>query len=259
MKDKLFSKMGKVITSIFIILLYMAFSNFSPLIIFIIFALFFIFAIAFGLGHGKNFFNLQRTLPTSRIRSIANGLVEIKGKVIPISLKKAPMNNKPCIAYCYTIEKVTRDRKGRKTYTEISRESDCDDFYIDDNTGRALIRADGLEFTKLKLDHSEQTGSLRYSQYLLHSHTEVFVIGQAIKENGEPVIIKDENKQIFSLSSSTAVNTSDLYRPLKSSAIVIAFITILMIGLILSLPIKIENDNIIIQISATNIIKVLGF
>lgn len=259
MKDKLLSKMGKLISFICLSLLGILLSNFSPLIVFIIFILFFIFAITFLIGEGRNFFNLQRTLPTSRIRSIANGLVEIKGKVIPISLKKAPMNRKPCVAYCYTIDRISKNKEGRTTYTEIHRETVCDDFYIDDGTDKALIRSEGIEFTKLKLDHSEKIDSKRFSQYLLLPNTEVFVIGHAIKENGEAVIIKDENKQIFSLSSSAAVETSNLYRPLKVSAAVVAFITALLIGFVLTLPIKIENDKIRIQISSKNIATELGF
>lgn len=104
----------------------------------------------FGLGFGIILFlssfktfkrkRLIEDIPTSKIRSIAMGLVEICGEVIPASNRifKAPFTNKDCVYYRCIVQEERSSGK-RRTWVTIKEEEKRDYFYLKDDTGLVLI------------------------------------------------------------------------------------------------------------------------
>lgn len=106
------------------------------------------FFIAFFLGVGLfivGFFYLKRkqlieNIPTSKIRSLAMGLVEIIGQVIPSKdhLLKSPLFQKDCIYYRFTVEEYRRSGKSSHWAT-IKKDERRSLFYLQDETGKVLV------------------------------------------------------------------------------------------------------------------------
>ncbi len=83
---------------------------------------------------------LIENIPTSKIRSLAMGLVEIYGEVFPAykEVLKSPFSNKDCVYYRYSVEEYRKSGKNSHWVTVNSgyREQP---FYLKDKTGGVLI------------------------------------------------------------------------------------------------------------------------
>jgi hypothetical protein len=83
---------------------------------------------------------LIQDTPKSKIRSLAMGLVEIYGYVVPIEgrILQSPFTEKPCVYYRYTIEEYRSTGKSANWF--IIQEKELRDlFYLKDDTGMVLI------------------------------------------------------------------------------------------------------------------------
>jgi hypothetical protein len=96
--------------------------------------------------------------PTSKIRSIAMGLVEIFGQVIPIKERffKSPFTDKECVYYQFTIEEYRSSGKNSHWVT-IKKGEQRGLFYLKDDTGRVLIDPTGAKI-EAKRDFEYQSG-----------------------------------------------------------------------------------------------------
>ncbi|MCS7105696.1 MAG: hypothetical protein NZ942_00010 [Candidatus Aenigmarchaeota archaeon] len=95
----------------------------------------------FGLGFGVSLFihafktfkrkRLIEDIPTSKIRSIPMGLVEIYGEAIPAKdrIFKAPFTNKDCVYYRCIVQEERSSGK-RRTWVTIKDEEKRDYFYL---------------------------------------------------------------------------------------------------------------------------------
>lgn len=83
---------------------------------------------------------LIENIPTSKIRSIAMGLVEIFGEVAPIrnNILKSPFSNNDCVYYKYNIDELRSTGKTTHWVT-IKKGWDYRTFYLMDDTGMVLI------------------------------------------------------------------------------------------------------------------------
>ncbi len=83
---------------------------------------------------------LIENIPTSKIRSIAMGLVEITGRVVPRkdNLLKSPFSQNDCVYYKCTIEEYRHSGKNSRWVT-IFKDEKYDFFYLKDDTGMVLI------------------------------------------------------------------------------------------------------------------------
>ena len=86
-------------------------------------------------------------IPTSKIRSLAMGLVEIYGRVLPAEKKifKSPLTGKDCVYYHYTIEELRSSGKSSRWVT-IKEDAQGVPFFLEDETGRVLVDSAGAEF-----------------------------------------------------------------------------------------------------------------
>src|SRR2546427_2615815 len=87
-----------------------------------------------GLGWLKEK-RLIEDIPTSEIRSIAMGLVEIYGQVIAIKSKvlKSPLSNNDCVYYSFKIEELRREGKSSRWVTIKSGTAE-NNFLVKDQT-----------------------------------------------------------------------------------------------------------------------------
>ena len=97
-------------------------------------------------------------IPTSEIRSIAMGLVEIYGEVVPIKGKilKSPLSNNDCVYFKFTIEEERGSGKNRH-WEVIKRGNAEENFLVRDQTGEVLVNPEGADID-IPLDFQFQSG-----------------------------------------------------------------------------------------------------
>jgi hypothetical protein len=110
---------------------------------------------------GFIFFRKKRlieNIPTSKIRSIAMGLVEIFGQVIPIKeqIFRSPFTDKECVYYQFTIEEYRSSGKNSNWVT-IKKGEQKGLFYLKDDTERVMINPTGATIEARK-DFEYQSG-----------------------------------------------------------------------------------------------------
>jgi len=84
--------------------------------------------------------------PTSRIRSAAQGYVEIVGKVSPAGSKEiaAPLSGKPCIWYTYKVQRL--QKSGRSSHWKTVEEGTSNQYFvIQDDTDACIVHPEGAE------------------------------------------------------------------------------------------------------------------
>lgn len=89
--------------------------------------------------------------PTSKIRSLAMGLVEIFGQVIPVksNVFKSPFTDNDCVYFRYTIEEYKSSGKNSHWVT-IKKEEQRTVFYLKDETGMVLVDPTGAQIDAKK-------------------------------------------------------------------------------------------------------------
>lgn len=200
----------------------------------LLFGLYLFFKGFIWLRHKK----LIEALPTSKIRSIAMGLVEIFGEAIPSkgNTLNSPFSNKQCVYYKYTIEEYRKSGKSSKWVTVKSGE-DKRHFFVKDDTGTVLIDPKGadisipidFEFNSsfgkdpndnikefLKKNNMNFEGffgmnkTMRYREYFIAPKDRLYVIGTAsdnpyveeasVAKGHEDIMIGKVGKEFFYVS-----------------------------------------------------------
>lgn len=84
--------------------------------------------------------------PTSRVRSAAQGYVELDGRgILPPGVEmRAPLTRLPCTWWSFKIEEVDGNRRSRN-WTVVERGSSVAPFLLDDGTGTCLIDPRGAQ------------------------------------------------------------------------------------------------------------------
>lgn len=102
---------------------------------------------------------LIANIPTSKVRSIAVGLVEISGKAKPNRyLLESPFTRKPCVFFQYAILEFQVDEQGRADWVTIAEKTTSNWFYLEDETGKVLINPMAAQ---LYLNGHEKSFSMR--------------------------------------------------------------------------------------------------
>lgn len=112
-----------------------------------------VFAIVAGGAAALRSFRRARLLedtPTSRIRSAAQGYVEIGGnaRLLPGTRNVAPLTQRPCVWWRYRISKRTERGSGksrRSQWQTVASGTSTVPFVIDDGTGECIVQPDGAE------------------------------------------------------------------------------------------------------------------
>jgi len=104
----------------------------------------------FGFLRGFRWWRWARLIedtPTSRVRSAAQGYVELigRGRSMPGAPVLAPLSRRPCTWYRYTVERRSRDSKNRNRWNVVSRGSSEALFLLDDDSGQCIVDPAGAE------------------------------------------------------------------------------------------------------------------
>ena len=88
--------------------------------------------------------------PTSRIRSAAQGYVELVGRGRPLAGTEnlAPLTQRPCIWWRYRISRKTKrggSKRSRDAWQTVASGTSALPFQLDDGTGQCIVKPDGAE------------------------------------------------------------------------------------------------------------------
>tara|TARA_B100000575_G_scaffold136178_1_gene108552 strand:+ start:30 stop:893 length:864 start_codon:yes stop_codon:yes gene_type:complete len=93
-----------------------------------------------------------KNVPTSKIRSLSMGLVELKGKIqVKGKILKDPFDDKECVYWRIHIQELVKSGKTRKWVTR-HKAKDQVPFLISDQTGFVLIYLDDVNMNDVKRD-----------------------------------------------------------------------------------------------------------
>jgi len=126
-------------------------------------------------------------IPTSKIRSLPMGIVEVKGKAVPRFPVQTPVNRVNCVFYRYKVEVFVSRGVGsrKKTYWKIVRGGQSiTPFFIQDETGRILVEPFECEaFLKRRYYYSEGffDGARRFCEWYIMPGEDIYVMGYAGK------------------------------------------------------------------------------
>jgi len=150
---------------------------------------------------------LIENIPTSTIRGMAMGLVELCGKAKKIALLKSPFTQTSCVLFKYTVEEYKRRGKNSQWVTIASGDSFLSPFWLEDSTGKVKVFPLGAELACPR-DYEFETGwlkplpenlagfletkgiryqdwafprTLRFREWLICDDEEVYVLGSAQK------------------------------------------------------------------------------
>lgn len=168
-------------------------------------------AVAGAAGFVASFVFLHRcrlieNMPTSRLRSAAQGYLELEGRVLlaqgPAII--APLTHTHCVWWRYRVEKKVRSGKNTKWVTVRSATSD-DSFELDDGTGKCMVDPDGatvIPSQRQRWYGSSETpdvgpaagggwlrggfSSYRYTEERLHAGDAVYALGAFRTQAGGP-------------------------------------------------------------------------
>jgi len=100
---------------------------------------------------------LIENIPTSTVRGLALGLVELIGKTKKKINLTSPLEGVECVFYRYKIERYKKSGRSGSWVTVAKGDSTDSAFYLDDATGSVLVVPKGAELV-LPLDYEFVTG-----------------------------------------------------------------------------------------------------
>ncbi len=178
---------------------------------------------------------LIESIPTSPIRSLALGLVEISGQAeAEGELLTSPFNELPCVFYSYAVEERVRSWKNTRWKTIASGTSERP-FFVRDATGRVLVVPAGTtlilpderiskanwlgELPPLALAGLRRLGiathgwmgskTLRCREALIKQDESIYVLGTALAPQGMSHHIANESRLFIGNSRDHAFIISD--------------------------------------------------
>ena len=227
-----------------VFLLLASFFVFGPLVP-ILFLVGFLVYKQLSKGSQFSFYRLTESLPTSKARSAAIGLTELKGKIIRREEVTAPIDNNLCIGYLYKVEKVNENSKGSSSYTTISIDQVVKTFDLEDDTGKIAIDGDKLQFITIPVYKRYTSKGFRYTQYVLTHGMEVFVIGDVTSDNNGKSIVKySDSQQMFGICPAANISRYEKLKPILEIIIYYGVIWAIIIAIILATPVSLSDDGL---------------
>ncbi|MDP1853018.1 MAG: GIDE domain-containing protein [Candidatus Omnitrophota bacterium] len=161
---------------------------------------------------------LIENIPTSTVRGMAMGLVEISGKAKKVTSLKSPLTQTECVLFQYKVEEYRKSGKSGSWVTIASGNSfDCP-FWLEDETGKIMVFPKGAEFI-WPLDFQSRTGfgiempytltnfmvnkginykdffgvrPLRFSEWFICEGETVYALGSTKKREGTTKIYSEQ-------------------------------------------------------------------
>lgn len=120
-----------------------------------------------------------QNVPTSTIRAIPIGEVEIKGKSKAKYPLKTPLSSLPCVFFKYIEEEFRKVGKTYKWVKILETQSDYP-FYIYDDTGTIIVNPAGAELTLVN-KFIKNEGKIRKTEFYILENEKIYILGTAIK------------------------------------------------------------------------------
>ena len=172
--------------------------------------------LGFAFGIGSFFWGFTRlrrkrlieNIPTSTVRGMAMGLVELVGKARRTRAIRGPLSGLDCVAYRYLVERYEKRGKSGSWVTIAKGDSFYCPFWIDDGTGKVLVSPQESELI-LDVSYEFRTGwgrdipaklleflntheikyktwfftdSLRFKEWDIFPEQTVYILGSAQKQ-----------------------------------------------------------------------------
>lgn len=160
------------------------------------------------LTSGFHFIRLKRLLentPTSRIRSLALGMVEVHGRARRRYALVSPMTQSPCVYY--RLRKYRRDDRDRTWNLVSTQDSGYVPFLLDDGSGRVIVDPQGARVRPKSRQegYPGQTGLLvrgndpdeKWVEELIHEGSPVYILGQAYQERSPATTLRERTRNIL--------------------------------------------------------------
>ena len=152
---------------------------------------------------------LIENIPTSTVRGMAMGLVELYGRALQRTALQSPLNKVDCVYYKYCVEKYVRSGKSGHWQKISSGDSSHVPFSLEDDTGRTTVDPSRAELF-IARDFCFETGlgrsipptivefmdgrglayrtifgnhQLRFQEWVVRPQEYVYVLGSAQKSN----------------------------------------------------------------------------
>lgn len=133
-----------------------------------------------GFQRVLDFRTLER-IPLSQVAESVGGEVNLLGRAEPAaSTLTAPRTGETTLYYRYTIEREERDDDGNKSWRKIHDESRAVDFYLADNSGKALVQSAGawpLIDWSVHRKFQRVSGDRRYTEWRVDPFDQVTLFG----------------------------------------------------------------------------------
>ena len=180
-----------------------------------------------GFGISAFFFGFTRlrrkrrieNIPTSTVRGLAMGLVELIGQARTNKALKSPFTNTDCVYYKYNISEYRSSGKSGRWVTIASGNSQACPFILDDGTGKINIYPKGAEMV-LPVDYEFRTGlgkslplnlqsyetkfslkkrwlgrgTLRFREWYITENEKIYILGTAKKSRD---FVDDRKQQLM--------------------------------------------------------------
>ena len=158
--------------------------------------------------------------PTAKARSAHQGYVELQGigHIMDGPPIVAPLSGLPCIWYRYHIEEEVRDYdKGRQRvhWKTVDRGTSTESFWLEDETGRALVDPEGAEVSARDRDvwtgHPPNVGIAKTTPFVTrfvasHSEANRYRFTEQRIHAGDPIYALGLLRNLGSLNTTTTVD-----------------------------------------------------
>ena len=180
--------------------------------------------------HGFHRLRLRRRIlgmPTSRIRSVAMGFVEVAGAAVAPPSLVDPIYGQPCAFYRIKVQEYRKRRKSGSWRTIHKDSSDSRPFLVDDGSGRAEVRPAGAELhfkntlraqrnllTRLFSDDAVQEYLGRFSNGMRSVRVEADIIrpGQLVFAVGHATPTREAGPGVSKGEAARAIKESSVLR-----------------------------------------------
>jgi len=185
------------------------------------------FSIKFGIDN-INFYTKIKNLSTSKIKSLAAGDVEIKGRILEDNQNPliSPLNKAKCVSYCSRIYRLessgsnnngfsTNSRNNRRDerWTLVYQETSSRAFYLADDTGFILVNPEGA---KIRNDNYSNIKTRNLPDDISN------ILNQKMESSKSPKILKKLSK--FS-NSNSEFKLEETYIPENEDVYIMGYTT----------------------------------
>lgn len=196
----------------------------------------------------QRFIRLQQNLATSKARSLALGIIELRGKVSSQLYCHAPVSGLNCIGYYHSVQQEELDSDGRTRYRLIHEEKFCHPFFVEDDTGKVLVDAVELDFFLLPVNETKRNGKIIEHEHCLYANREYLLIGKAIRKDNKVIITRDKLRNVFGIAPSGALISRNKLEIVKRRARYYAVAIALVIVTILFAKVDVNHTRTIIYL-----------